>query len=265
MVMTYPRSSRRRRFGTSGTDAERLEAMNRQVRELYAFLENAREYAAVEDARTEPLPPGEHVDQVLQSMAPVMRGELPAIFDVETEEQIRGVLALADSFHIKVVLRGAADAWKLASEIAQHHVPVIVGPLTSAPAQDEPYDAVYGNPGALARAGVTIAFQSDNAADVRNLPYQAALATAYGLAPDAAIRALTINPATIWGVADRYGSLETGKVANVIVTTGDPLDVRSTVKYLFIRGALVPFTDKHTELYEQFRARPRPKPTGKDG
>lgn len=110
----------------------------------------------------------------------------------------------------------------------------------------------------LARAGVKIAFQTDDAADVRNLPYNAALATAFGLDPDAALRALTINPAEIWGVADRYGSLEPGKVANVIVTTGDPLDVRSTVKHLFIRGQPVPFNDKHTELYERFMARPKP-------
>jgi imidazolonepropionase-like amidohydrolase len=81
---------------------------------------------------------------------------------------------------------------------------------------------------------------------------------AYGLDADVALRALTINPAEIFGVADRYGSLEPGKVANVVVTTGDPMDVRSVVRHLFIRGTPVPLDDRHTRLYEQFRARPKP-------
>ena len=151
-------------------------------------------------------------------MIPVVNGEQPVIFDVDTEEQIRGVLALADTFDLKVILRGASEAWQVAEELARRQVPVIVGPLTRAPAADAPYDAIFANPGVLARAGVKIAFQTDNASDVRNLPYNAALATAFGLDPEMALRALTINPAEIWGVADRYGSLEPGKVANVIVT-----------------------------------------------
>jgi imidazolonepropionase-like amidohydrolase len=134
---------------------------------------------------------------------------------------------------------------------------VIVGPTTSAPDGDLPYDAVYANPGVLARAGVVIAFQTDDAADARNLPYNAALATAYGLDPDAALQALTINPARIFGVDDRIGSLEVGKLANLQVTTGDPLDVRTLVRHVFIRGTPIPMVDRHTTLYEKFRSRPR--------
>jgi imidazolonepropionase-like amidohydrolase len=114
---------------------------------------------------------------------------------------------------------------------------------------------IYAQPGVLAKAGVTIAFQTTAASDARNLPYNAALATAYGLDADAALAALTINPARIFGVADRYGSIEPGKVANLIVTTGDPLDVRSVVKHLIIRGEEIPLLDRHTELYEKFRGR----------
>ena len=102
-----------------------------------------------------------------------------------------------------------------------------------------------------------IAFQTSEAAISRNLPYYAALAVAYGLDADAALRALTINAAEIFGVADRYGSLAPGKIANVVVTTGDPMDVRSVVRHLFIRGEMVPLDDRHTRLYEQFRARPK--------
>jgi imidazolonepropionase-like amidohydrolase len=194
----------------------------------------------------------------MESLIPAIRGEMPIIFDVSSIDQIRGVLTLADSFKLKVILRGARDAWRVADTLAARQIPVIVGPTTQAPGADDPYDAIYAEPGALVKAGVKIAFQTSSAADVRNLPYNAALATAYGLDMDEAIKAVTINPAQIFGVADKYGSLEPGKIANVIVTTGNPLDVRSTVKYLFIRGDAVPLTDRHTKLYEQFRARPKP-------
>ena len=256
MVMSYPRSrGGGRRFGPQQSEAEQREAMNRQVTALYDFMRDAKAYAEIV-GRTEN--GAGRTNLVMQAMIPVLRGEQPVVFDIDSEDQIRGVLALADTFGIKPILRGASEAWKVADELARREIPVIVGPLTRAPAPDEPYDAIYANPGVLARAGVKIAFQTDNASDSRNLPYNAALATAYGLDPDVALRALTINPAEIWGVGDRYGSIEQGKVANVIVTTGDPLDVRSTVKHLFIRGQLVPFTDRHTELYDLFMSRPKP-------
>jgi imidazolonepropionase-like amidohydrolase len=257
MVMNYPRSrGGGRRFGPQQSESEQREAMTRQVQQLYDFLRDAKAYATVTGESNDE-GAGVRANLAMQAMTPVIRGEQPVVFDVDTEEQIRGVLALADTFDLKVILRGASEGWKVADELARRQVPVIVGPLTRAPDPDAPYDAIFANPGVLARAGVKIAFQTNNASDSRNLPYNAALATAYGLEPDAALRALTINPAEIWGVADRYGSLEPGKVANVIVTTGDPLDVRSTVKHLFIRGQPIPFTDRHTELYERFMARPK--------
>jgi imidazolonepropionase-like amidohydrolase len=182
------------------------------------------------------------------------------IFDVQTEGQIRGALALADTFKLRIVLRGATEAWMLADTLAARKVPVVVGPLTSVPDGDAPYDAIYANPGVLAKAGVTIAFQTDDSGegDARNLPYNAALATAYGLDPEEALRAITLNPARIWGVADKLGSIEPGKVANLFLTTGDPLDVRSQVRHVFIRGQLMPWDDRHTQEYQKFRARPKP-------
>ena len=109
-------------------------------------------------------------------------------------------------------------------------------PRPSHPTDNDPYDALYANAGVLAAAGVLVAFQTASASDSRNLPYNAALAVAYGLPADEALRAITINPARIWGVADRLGSIEAGKVANLMVTTGDPLDVRTQVRHVFVRG-----------------------------
>jgi imidazolonepropionase-like amidohydrolase len=261
-VMSYPSSGGGGRGGGFGgrPQSDASETVSRQVRAMRDFFADARAYADVKAklATGGSVPNAPRVNQAMESLVPAIRGEMPIIFDVNTIDQIRGVLTLADSFKLKVILRGPRDAWRVADTLAARGIPVIVGPTTQVPGPDDPYDAIYAQPGVLAKAGVKIAFQTSGASDVRDLPYNAALATGYGLDMDEAMKALTINPAQIFGVADRYGSLEPGKVANVIVTTGNPLDVRSNVKYLFIRGEQVPLTDRHTKLYEQFRARPKP-------
>jgi imidazolonepropionase-like amidohydrolase len=255
MVMTYPRTGggRFRRARPSEGDQT-----NRQVLALKAFLGDAKAYADIQARLAAGAAGTQKTNLAMEAMVPVMRGDEPVIFDVETAEQIRGVLALADSFGLKVILRGAHEAWRLADTLAARHVPVIVGPTTTGVGPDEPYDEIYANPGVLAKAGVLIAFQTNDAHDSRNLPYNAALAEAYGLAPDDALKAVTINPARMFGVADRLGSIEPGKEATLIVTDGDPLDARVGRKYIFIRGELVPFNDRHTRLYEEFRGRPKP-------
>jgi len=256
MVMTYPSTGGGGRFRRARqSDGDQT---NRQVLALRAFLNSAKAYADIKARLAAGAPGSQKTDLGMEAMVPVMRGDEPVIFDVETAEQIRGVLALADSFGLKVILRGAHEAWRLADTLAARHVPVIVGPTTTGVGPDEPYDEIYANPGVLAKAGVTIAFQTNDAHGSRDLPYNAALAEAYGLPADDALKALTINAAQIFGVADRLGSIEPGKEATLIVTDGDPLDARMGPKYLFIRGELVPFNDRHTRLYEEFRARPKP-------
>ena len=255
MVVTFPRLAGRRGGRRGGAD--QADQVDQQTRALRNYFADAKAYAEIK-ARLAAGQPGTQVTSLpMEAMVPVVRGESPVIFDVETAEQIRGALTLADSFHLKVILRGVWQGWRLADTLAARRVPVILGPITSAPRDEDPYDTYYANPGVLARAGVKLAFSTASASDARNVAYNAALATAYGLDPDEALRALTINPAEMFGVADRYGSLEVGKVADVIVTTGDPLDARTDIRYVFIRGQLVPHNDRNTRLYEQFRARPR--------
>lgn len=256
MVMTYPSvGGGRGRGGFRGRQAaagDPAETQSRQVRELYDYLREARAY----NAKSRPVPQ----NLAFAALGPALRGEVPVIFDVQTEGQIRGALALADTFKLKAVLRGATEAWMLADTLAARKIPVIVGPLTAVPSGEAPYDAVYAYPGVLAKAGVLIAFQTNDGGegDARNLPYNAALATAYGLDAEEALRAVTINPARIWGVSDRLGSIEAGKVANLFVTTGDPLDVRSQVREVFIRGQRMPWDDRHTAEYQKWRSRPKP-------
>ncbi len=255
MVVTFPRVTARRGGRRGGTDQP--DQVDQQTRALRNYFADAKAYADIKARLAAGQAGTQQINLAMEAMVPVVRGESPVIVDVETADQIRGMLALADSFHLKVILRGAPQAWRMADTLAARHVPVIVGPITAAPRDEDPYDAIYANPGVLAHAGVQIAFQTATASDARNIAYNAALATAYGLDPEEALRALTINPARIFGVADRYGSLEAGKVADVIVTNGDPLDARTDIRYVFIRGQLVPRTDRNTRLYDQFRARPR--------
>ena len=257
MVMTYPRTGGGGRFARRAQRSQG-DQMNRQVLALKAFLGDAKAYADIKGRLAAGAAGSQKTSLGMDAMVPVMRGEEPVIFDVETAEQIRGVLTLADSFGLKVILRGAHEAWRLADTLAARHVPVIVGPTTQGVGPDEPYDEIYANPGVLAKAGVIVAFQTDDVHGSRDLPYNAALAEAYGLPADDALKAVTINPAQIFGVADRLGSIEPGKEATLIVTDGDPLDARYGPKYIFIRGELVPFNDRHTRLYEEFRVRPKP-------
>jgi imidazolonepropionase-like amidohydrolase len=257
MVMTYPRTGGGGRFARR-QQSQAGDQTNRQVLALKGYLADAKAYAEIKARIAAGAPGAQTMNLGMEAMVPVVRGEVPVIFDVETAEQIRGVLALADSFGLRVILRGASEAWRFADTLAARHIPVIVGPTTTDVGPDQPYDEIYANPGVLAKAGVKIAFQTNNADESRDLPYNAALAEAFGLSPEDALKAVTINPAEIFGVGDRLGSIERGKVANLLVTTGDPLDARSAARYLFIRGQLVPFNDRHTRLYEQFRARPKP-------
>ena len=140
----------------------------------------------------------------------------------------------------------------LLDKIASTGLPVIVGPIYEQPKESERYDAVFSMPAQLAKRGVKIAFASYDAHQARNLPYAAGYAVAFGLPPDEALKAMTINPAQMWGVDKDLGSLEVGKMANIAVANGDPLDVKTDVKHVFIQGQEIPLVSKQTELRDQY-------------
>ena len=260
MVVNYPRvgGGRGGRGGGGRGGAPPSEDMSATLRQLHDYFANAKSYADVKAKLAAGAPGKQKIDLAMEAMVPVVRGETPVIFEAETVGQIRGALAFADSFGLKPIIRGGHEAWQLADSLAARKVPVIVGPIYAAPDAEAAYDEIYANPGVLAKAGVLIAFQTGGASSIRDLPFEVALTVGFGLDPDEALKSITLNAAKIWGVADRLGSIETGKVANLFVSTGDPLDPRSHVRYLFIRGEQVPLVDRHTKLYEEFRARPKP-------
>ena len=251
--------SRRRGRGQSQQEATK-ERTEKQIRALQEVFADARQYAEAWEAYESSkngFPPDR--DLMLEAMIPVLKKELPLIISVNWEEDIKNAVAFVDSMNVLAIFQGVNDGWKTASLLAEHDIPVIVGPVLRSPGAKDPYDARYANAGVLNRAGVKIAFFVGSAAEARSLPYQAGFSSAFGLAKEEALKAVTIYPAEMLGVDDRLGSLEVGKQADVMVTDGDPLEMRTEVKYLFIAGKSVDMTSKHKALYEKFINRPKPK------
>jgi imidazolonepropionase-like amidohydrolase len=256
-VIQYPRSGggggRGGGGGAQDPDQERQarERTERAVTELRDYLTRARDYDRIRDAGNA------NVDLTLEALRPLFSGEAPAIMMADTKEQMEGAIKLGEDFGMKVIINGGDEAYKIAADLARKNVPVILGSIRSQPGNDVPYDAIYAQPGVLHRAGVKFAFSTGDAANARHVPYHAALAVAYGLPGDVAMQALTLWPAQIWGVADRLGSIEVGKSADLFIASGDPLDIRTTVSDVFIAGKLIPKDDRHTRLFEKYNARPK--------
>lgn len=170
----------------------------------------------------------------------------------EEPSDLETAVQLAREFNLKFVLNHVSYSQPILDEVAKLHVPVIVGPIYRNPKAEERYDAVYSLPGQLVKRGVKIAFASFEAHNSRNLPYQAGFASAFGLPYAEALRAITLSPAEIWGLADRLGSLDVGKVANLVVANGDPLDVKTDVKQVYIEGEAIPMVSRQTRLREEY-------------
>jgi imidazolonepropionase-like amidohydrolase len=241
--------------GNTG-DAQRTRT--RQMDSIRTILRDAESYGKAMDAyaRDKSLPRPSR-DVVLAALVPAVRGEMPVIFNADRASDIRAAVSFAQEMKLKPIIVGGSDAWQVASLLREHSVPVILTDILRLPSrEDDPYDVNYSSAAKLAQAGVRFAISSGSGgAEVRNLPYVAGMAAAFGLSKTEALRAVTLYPAQILGVGDRFGSIETGKTANLVVTDGDLLEAKTNTKYLFIDGRLVPLGTKHTELYETFKDR----------
>ncbi|HKN36338.1 MAG TPA: amidohydrolase family protein [Terriglobales bacterium] len=191
-------------------------------------------------------------DLRLEALLPYLQGKKPIVLAAEEASDLQTAVHLAREFNLKFVLNHISYTRPILDQVAGLKVPVIVGPIYENPKPYERYDAVYSLPAELAKRGVKIAFASFEAHNSRNLPYQAGFASAFGLPYDEALKAITLNPAEIWGLADKLGSLDVGKLANVVVSSGDPLDVRTDVKQVFINGESIPMVSHQTRLRDQY-------------
>lgn len=189
----------------------------------------------------------------LEALQPVVRGELPLVLAVNRANDIQTVLRVAKEEKLKIVLAGAGEAWQVAGEIAAAKVPVLISPIDNLPGSFETAGASLENAARLHKAGVTFTFMTGDAHNSRNIRQHAGNAVAHGLPWDAALAAMTAVPARLWGLSDRYGTLEPGKDADVVIWDGDPLEVTSFPEAVFIRGVQIPMESRQLELRDRYK------------
>jgi imidazolonepropionase-like amidohydrolase len=188
----------------------------------------------------------------LEAMQRVLKGEVPLAIQVNRASDILAALRLGDEFKLRVVLLGAAEAWMVAGDLASRKVPVVVKPLTNVPTFDS-LGATLENAARLSKAGVVVALATFDTHNSRNLRQEAGNAIAYGMDRQAALQAVTIVPARIWGVADRVGSIEAGKDADLVVWSGDPFELTTIAERVFIRGQEIAKDTRQRQLLERYR------------
>lgn len=230
--------------------------MAAQLRQAFIDAQDYEQKLAAYDkkkaADAEKAGPPPKRDLRLEALLPYLRGQKPIVLAAEEGNDVQTAMDLAHEFHLKVILNHLTHSTAVLDKVAASGFPAIVGPIYEQPKESERYDAVFRVPAELAKRGVKIAFATYDAHNVRNLPYAAGYATAFGLPHDEALKALTINPAQIWGVDKDLGSLDVGKMGNVVVANGDPLDVKTDIKHVFIGGEEIPLVSKQTQLRDQY-------------
>ena len=226
-----------------------------RAEDLKAYLLEANAYAA----RVEMAEAGEisefEWDVRMDGMIPVVTGEVPVIFEASSEDDIKAAVEFAEEMDLNYLIRGAREAWKITDFLVEHDVKVLFSGVHASPGRDEPYDVHYATPALLNDAGVDFAIYSGGVANVFSLTYEVGMAVAFGLPMDKALRSLTLDVARLLGVDDRLGSIEEGKIANLLITTGSPIEYTSQVETMFVRGELVPWDDKFNRLKDRYRAR----------
>ena len=247
IVMNFPSSGRRGRYDRR-SDEDIKKAKEKAIKEANELWENAKSYQSLTENGAEL----EYYPEMAQ-LAKATTGELPLLIEVNTAADIQEAIKWVEEKEANVIFTGVSEGWRVADEISKAGIPVITGPIQALPTREsDRYDAPYANAGKMAKAGVKVAIRTDGQENVRNLPFFAAFAAAYGMGKEEAWKAVTINPAEIFGLADQYGSVETGKVANLIVADGDPFETKTNIMHVFIDGYRMPLSNRQIRLYQEF-------------
>jgi imidazolonepropionase-like amidohydrolase len=259
LMIEFPRMGGGGFGGPPNITPEAITQRDRRIEELRKIFRDAEAYGRSQDAyRKDPKSMQRPVtDPKLAALVPYARGERPVIFRAEREREIRAVVRFAEELKLKPIIIGASEGWKAASFLKEKNVPVILDSVLNLPLrEDDAYDSMYENAAKLQAAGVRFCISTgDSGAHVRDLPFQAGMAAAFGLPKAEALKSVTLYPAEILGVADRLGSIEPGKLANIVIADGDLLEARTNIRYLFINGRQLPLTSRHTMLNDQFKDR----------
>lgn len=255
-VMNFPASGKRG-WWDRRSDEEIKKEVEKSFDQLDDVWEKVAQYHRIDSARTAgstSVELGYYPE--MQALLPVYRKEVPLLIEVNKAKDIKKAIEWVQKMDIDVIFTGVNEGFRVAEELAKANIPVIVGPTLSTPSQDyDRYDRPYANPGILQKAGVKVAIRTMETENVRNLPYNAGFAAAYGMSEEEAMKAITIIPAQLFNVADKLGSLEKGKQATLFVSTGHPFETSTDVEHVFINGWQIPMESRHTELYEEFLER----------
>ena len=258
--VVWPSLSINRAWWETRSEEDQKRAREEQIQAIRDAFEDARAYWTARDAEGKSGIPRHDRDVKWDAMGKALRGEIPVMFHANALNQIHSVLRFVDEQKLKnVVLVGGTDAWRVADELKARDIAVITGEALSLPSRSyEPYDEGMALAAKLQAAGVRFCISDDGGStNARNLPYEAAMAAAFGLPRDEALKSITLYPAQILGVADRLGSIEPGKIADLIVTNGDPLEITTQVEQVYINGKAISMETRHTRLFKKYDARPR--------
>ncbi|MBI3872773.1 MAG: amidohydrolase family protein [candidate division Zixibacteria bacterium] len=260
MHVKWPRMTTITAWWMQDSEDKQKENRDKALKDVRDAFDQARAYMTAKKGAAPGTPALEN-DSRWEAMISVLEGRLPIIVDADEIQQIEAAVAFAEAEHVKLIIDGGYDAVACAALLKKDDVPVLIGGIHRTPQrEDDPYDAAYTLPDRLRRAGVRYCITGKGAVfngDVRNLPYHAATAAAYGLPKDDALKSITLYPAQILGADDRVGSLAVGKDATVIVTDGDILEIPTHVEMEFIQGRKVDLTDKQKTLWEKYKEKYR--------
>ena len=247
IVMNFPNSGRRGRFDRR-SDEDIKKANEKALKEANELWDNAKSYGKLTSDGAEL----DYFPEMAQ-LAKATTGELPLLIEVNAAADILAAIKWVEGKNAKVIFTGVSEGWRVADSIATAKIPVITGPIQALPTREsDRYDTPYANAGKMAKAGVKVAIRTNGQENVRNLPFFAAFAAAYGMGKEEAWKAVTITPAEIFGLADQYGSVEAGKVANLIVADGDPFETKTNIMHVFIDGYRMPLSNRQIRLYQEF-------------
>jgi imidazolonepropionase-like amidohydrolase len=250
----FPTVGRRGGFGNNPDRAREYDELKKErdarLERATMLLERARGYARTPTAER-------LMDWSLEALVPVVERRKPLLTFADREEEIREAVAFADKHNVRIVITGGMESPLVAPLLKQRNIPVILGEVFELPSREDMlHSESYAAAAQLAQAGVKFAFGTGAWSNVRLLPYNAAISVAWGLPREHAIKALTIDAAEILGVADRVGSLEPGKVANLVIAKGDPLEIRSEITHVFVNGRSVGLDTRQVDLYKKYASRP---------
>jgi imidazolonepropionase-like amidohydrolase len=258
--INFPMSPRQTRGSRIGPQSQsKVDVTSKLVERIQEYLKEVRHYLNLRKIGAEDSDiVAPDLNPKYEALAPVLNGKLPVVISVEKAKDIELAIKFVQEENLNAIFRGCVQGGKVAEKIKEAGIPVILDNLYTGPLEPEDgYDAPFRNVGEMVKAGVQICFSTGfDPATGKDLTYHAARAVAFGLDRDEAIKALTINPARIFGIDDRVGSLKVGKDADLFITTGDPLDLRSEVKHLFIDGKEMDLGNWWQTLYDTWKKRP---------